>query len=538
MKYQADLSAESQIKPKTETPADKEAAQTDEQVGGWRQNYPGNPERWRSGYGLMPHAGMPCTMGMQLAKEAGLEIDELALKRGLEHHNKGRAEYADVIYWYHPLRRKGPKPIDPQREAAGGLSSMNGKLGAAAALYRLVDYSDSVEICARYCVYGYNNTRHGHGGMAFNNFWTPIGAWAAGEKGFKHFMKGQTWWRELYRRHDGAFNQVGRGGVGVAYALHYVAPKKRLRILGAPRSAFGTNCPDYLKPAVEAHRKRDYARCEELILREMDERAIPAEDAQVVDHILESVRILRKSVEHDLAYTERMIKEGKHYYASLELPQLKGVVSKDGPRLKAIAAELKSAEGAARTAAHRKTCEAEHRALLASKAASKPKAKAEQWVSLIAQAKKGEQKPADMWQMKVIENISLAPKGWTEPKFDDSSWNKASLPISWTMYHTALFRGKFNIEDKNAIDALRLQGRFFQQANALIYLNGKIIAKLDLLGNATHDIRLTDYALRLLRNGENTIAVSTRHKRRWGPYRGKYVTAATVDFWVDARKKD
>jgi hypothetical protein len=250
------------------------------------------------------------------------------------------------------------------------------------------------------------------------------------------------------------------------------------------------------------------------------------------------VRILRKSVEHDLAYTERMIKEGKHYYASLELPQLKGVVAKDDPRLIAIAAELESAEGAARTAAHRKTCEAEHRALLASKAASKPKSKAEQWVSLIAQAKKGEQKPADTWQMKVIENISLAPEGWTEPKFDDRSWNKAVLPISWTMYHTALFRGKFSLEDKNAIDALRLQGRFFQQANALIYLNGEIVAKLDLLGNATHDIRLTDYALRLLRNGENTIAVSTRHKRRWGPYRGKYVTAATVDFWVDARKKD
>jgi len=535
LKYQADLSAESQLKPQAETPPTKEAAQSEEQLGGWRHNYPGDPERWKSGYGLLPHAGMGCVMGMQLAKEAGLGIDELALKRGLEHFNKRRAEYGFVLYSYWGVRRDGPSPVDPDAEANGKLSSMNGKLGMAASLFNMVEDKDTVEICARRCVYGFNNTRHGHGGMFFNNFWTPVGAWAGGEKGFRHFMKGQTWWRELFRRHDGSFNQVGRGGVGVSYALPYVASGKRLRLLGAPRSAFGTNCPDYLKPAIEAHRKRDYALCEELILKQM-EGVTPAEDMPVVNHLLDSVRILRASIEHDLALTERLIEEGKHYYASLEMRQLEAVVAEQNPRLKAIVATLASPDGVAKIAEHRKICDAREREK-ATRSSDTPK---EEWITLVAQEQKGSPVPADTWQMSVVEHISHAPNGWMKPEFDDGAWNKATLPISWTMYHTALFRSTFNVDDKDAFDALRVQGEFFQQANVVIYLNGELVAKVDNLerGIGVTDARLTDYATKLIENGENTIAISSRHKRRWGAYRGTYKTAATVGFWVEGRRAE
>lgn len=537
LKYQADLSAESQLKPKDETPPTKEAAQSDEQVGGWRHNYPGGPERWKSGYGLLPHAGMGCVMGMLLAKEAGEVIDDVALERGLVHFNKNRAEYGFVLYSYWDTHRDGPPPMDPEAEAGGTLWSMNGKLGMAAALYSMVDgRKDTVDICARHCVYGFNRTRSGHGGMFFNNFWTPVGAWAAGEKGFKHFMKGQTWWRELFRRSDGSFNQVGRGGIGVSYALPYVAPKQRLRILGAPRSAFGTNCPLYLKPAVEAHRNRDYALCAKLVLERLDS-VLPAADLPVVHHLLESVRTLRASIDHDLGYVEGLIEDGKHYYASLELRQLKGVVAADDPRLGAVVAALESPEGVAAVAAHRRACEAEQNAREAArKAAARPPAR-EDWVTLVAQ--KGGERPAGVWRKAVLEHISQAPEGWDEPGFDDGGWYDVTLPKSWCPYHTALFRTTFTIEDKEAIDGLRMEGRFFQQANVVIYLNGEVVAKVDNLGRGTGDtdVRFTDYAMTLLKEGENTMAVSSRHKRRWGPFRGTYKTAATVGFEIQARKK-
>jgi len=526
LRHIALLSSASQIKPPADTPPTKEAAQSEQQVGGWRQNYPGTPDRWKNGYGLMPHAGMMCVMGMQFAKEAGLDIDELALKRGIEHFYKGRAQYGYVVYGYGNLRKDGPPAIDPEKEAAGMLWSMNGKLGAAAALYNMLDgYEDAVDVSGRHCVYGYNNTRSGHGGMFFNNFWTPIGAWATGEKGFKHFMKGQRWWRELYRRNDG---QLSRGG-SVAFAIHYVAPKKRLRILGAPRSAFGTNCPDGLKPAIAAHSKRDYELCEELILKYMDETVVSADEKPVVDHLLTSVRTLRASIEHDLALVEKQIKEGKYYMASLELHQLKGVVPEDDPRLKAIVAVLESEEGPNMIKKNYDALYAEK----AANAAAKPKPKPEIWTNAIP-------KDTGKWQVKLVEHVSHAPEGWTSPKFDDSAWSAVTGPISWTMYHTALYRGKFNVDDPSAIDGVRVVGRFFQQGNVVVHLNGKLVAKIDEFdrGYGTTYAPLTEYGVKQLKKGENTIAISSRHKRRWGPARKGNPSANPVTIAVETTAKE
>jgi hypothetical protein len=528
LKYQADLSAESQLKPPAETPPGKEAAQSDEVVGGWRHNYPSNPERWMSGYGLLPHAGMSCVMGMLLAREAGLEVDDLALERGIRHFNEGRGEYGFILYAYTGVRRSGPAPINPQAERDGKLSSMNGTLGMAAALYSMLDgYNDTVEICARNSVYAYNNTRHGHGGMFFNNFWTPVGAWAAGEDGFKHFMHEQIWWRELFRRSDGSFNQVGRGGIGVSYALPYVAPHQRLRMLGAPRSAFGANYPAYLAPALEAHRQRDYARCEMLIRAVMQE-ALPPADVPVVKHLLASVQTLQASIAHDLDLTEKLLAAGRHFYAQQELAQLQGIVAADNPRLQAITATLTSPEGQAAIAAHRSQCEAEARAQQERLGEAKPQAPRQKWHTVLA-------RQDDTWQMKVVEHMVHAPEGWTAPGFDDSGWNTATMPISWTMYHTALFRGTFQVTDPAAIEGLRLRGKLFQQANVVIYLNGEVVAKIDEIGRGSGETLapLNAYGRSLLRAGENTIAVASRHQRRWGPFRGTYKTADPMWFEIE-----
>ncbi len=409
------------------------------------------------------------------------------------------------------------------------MGSDNGKLGTAAALFNLVKLNDTVEICSRYCVYSYNNTRSGHGGMWFNNFWTPIGAWAAGEQGFKHFMKGQAWWRELYRKSDGSFNQTGRGGIGVSYGIPYVAPRKRLRILGSPVSAFGTNCPTILKPALEAHKNRDYAKCEELIRKEMG-GIIPAGDMPVVNNMLESVQILQSSIEHDLTFTEKLIKDGKAYYASLELPQLKGVVAASDSRLEAIVAALESPDGMSMVQADLSAIQKAHPAKVVKSGKDSLAAEKGTWRNLI---------PSNNRQMKVIENVAQVPEGWTEPTFDDSGWNTATLPIPWTMYHTALFRGKFNVEDKSAIDGLRIVGRFFQQQNVLVYLNGELVAKVDEIdtGGGTVTGELNAFGSKQLKNGENTISIATRHRRRWGSYRGTYVTSESVGFAIEGLKK-
>lgn len=544
LKNLCDQAAASQLKPAPPGgPVPYETAQFEEVTGGWRHKAPTAPDRWKSGYGLLPHAGMACVTGMIFADEAGLDIDREAMLRGIEHFRKQRAEYGYVLYSYRNVRVDGPAPIRPEAEANGMLWSMNGKLGNAAAMFDLLDDRQVVDICSRYCVYGYNNTRSGHGGMFFNNFWTPIGAYAAGEAGFKHFMKGQTWWRELYRRPDGSFDQAGRGGIGVSYGIHYVAPRERLRMLGAPVTAFGAEVPAYLKPAIQAHRNRDYALAEKLVLEQLNEKVTPAEDRPMVEHLLKSIQILRRSIEHDLAYTEKMIKQGKYYYASLELPQLKGVLRENNSRLAAIVRAIESPAGREQIAASKREAEQQSKEAKAALAATQPDKKAENWVCLTP-VESGKNATTDaeptQWKMKLIEDRVQAPKGWMAVDYDDSAWDQTTLPISWAMYHTVLFRAKFNVADKSAIDAIRVRGQFFQQSNIVVYINGKLVAKIDNIGRGagTTIAELTNYAVEVLNNGENTIAFSTRHQRRWGPLRGQYTTAAGFGLMIDANMSD
>lgn len=540
----AGWAAVTQIKEAGDQEVSWEVAQADEHVGGWRQRYnPTGADRWKSGYGLMPPAGTACVKAMVYAKEAGLPIDEEALQRGIRHFRYKRGEHAFVEYLYWNLRRDAPFEVNPQAEANGKLSSMNGKLGQAAAMFRLIDDHQPKDICARYCVYAYNNTRYGHGGMYFNNMWTPIGAHAAGDRGFQHFMQGQRWWRELFRRHDGSFNQVGRGGIGVGYALPYVAANKRLRILGAPRSAFGTNAPDYLKPAVEAHRDRDYAKAQALTRQAMKNNTMTPEEREVVEHFLESVRILQASIEHDLTYVEQQIKQGNYDYAQMEIPQLQGVVAADNARLQAILKKLESPEVQAAMRNLRIDRNTEADAIKRALQADMPAKVKHQWQPLTTW-RIGNKTPQDatVWKMKLVEDRKQAPVGWTKPGFDDSDWDNTTLPISWAMYHSVLFRTQVKIDDKSRFDDVRIRGSFFQQGNVMVYINGELVAKIDNIGRGAgeSEMPLTPYAMEMLRNGENTIAVTTKHNRRWGPLRGEFTSVSNDGFGIafDARIKD
>lgn len=543
----AGWAAATQLRPQSE-PGPQEPAYTEQQVGAWRTRYGPNRPLSTGGYGLMAAAGMPCVMGMVLAKEAGVEVDEVKLQRGLKHFYYRRAEYGDVIYWYHPLWRDRPKAVNPGAEAIGKLWSMNGKLGTAAALFSMVDRPTAVDVCSRICVYSYNNTRHGHGGMFYNNFWTPIGAHAAGEQGFKHFMKGQTWWRELYRRHDGSFNQVGRGRIGVGYALHYVAHKKRLRLLGAPKSAFGTNAPDYLEPALVAHRERDYALAERLIAKVLSEVVIPAEEMPVVQHMMDAVQTLNKSIAHDLRYTETLIDQGRYYHASLELPQLKGILDPEDARLKAIVAVLESPEGKARaerSMQEARAVSADRKRQLAEQQEAGSKARKGDWVCLMTEAGSDRHSPlgkvaddeATRWRMTVLETRANEPEGWTKRTFDDGEWDEATLPVSWRVGHYALLRGRLTLKDKDAFDALRIRGYFRSQKNIEVYLNGEMIAKIDKVSGSV-EAPLTDYAMQLAEEGENVIAIVTRHCDRWGKVKGDYSRAFGFGFRLDAFKPE
>jgi len=510
---------------------------------GWNQTLPGYG---RLTYGLMSALGMVCVMDLKLAKDAGVDVDKVSLKQGIVHFNDRRAEYGHVPYGISYV--DGPPPIDPVADAKGMGNSWNGKLGTSAALFTVVQdegaYKATVEITSRSCVYAFNNTRHGHGGMNFNNYWTPIGAHLAGEKGFRYFMKNQTWWRELYRRYDGSFAQVPSAGIGTGFAIHRVAPHKRLRMLGAPRSAFSTNPPDYLKPALAAHAKRDYALAVKLIQKELDEQVIGGEELRVVKHFLESMQTLRKSVEYDLDYVDTLVKRKRYYLASLELPQLTGVVNPTNPRLIAITKALATSEAMTAAAQGKK---AKERAEKEAKALKRQKPKkpvdSRKWVTLVKdgyQVKKGRIRTTifppeeqNLWRMKVLETRYDAPKEWVTPDFDDSKWDQTRLPIQWHVSHAVLLRTTFTVDDKDAYDAIRIAGRFWHHRNVEVFLNGELVAKANL--GAPASMPLTPYAMELLKEGTNTLAVTTLHDRRW---MNRWTSEGGLSVRLEFRKKN
>jgi hypothetical protein len=145
---------------------------------------------------------------------------------------------------------------------------------------------------------------------------------------------------------------------------------------------------------------------------------------------------------------------------------------------------------------------------------------------------------ASTWRMKVVEAPSQAPEGWMKPGFDDAAWGQTHLPMSWRMYHTALLRTTFTVKDQALYDGLRFRGWLFRQQGIEIYLNGKLIGKVNNLEEKTGnvDAEFNESALKHLKTGENTLALTTRHNWRWGMlFMNVYNDG--FGFRLDARRK-
>jgi len=233
----------------------------------------------------------------------------------------------------------------------------------------------------------------------------------------------------------------------------------------------------------------------------------------------------------DLDKVEGLVAEGKLYEASLDLPQLEGVVAADNQRLIALKEQIEDT-GLKRAINDDK---GRYDAYLASIAfdMSEPKPTDEdkaEWVCLTPQsARFGKSFRNEMgavaddeatrWKIKIVESVSQAPEGWADRGFDAASWDKTTLPISWILNHTALLRTDFHVDDKTTLDALRIRLFTYRQQDINVFLNGVLVAKVNQASNNnTTTALLTEEALNLLKNGSNTIAVTSRSNWRWGGY--------------------
>lgn len=199
-------------------------------VGSWGHTF-ALPNGRLQGYGMMNSPGLPLTIGMVLALDAGVKDAEVA--RAIElstrlirfYTGKGAVPYGDHPAW-----------IETHED--------NGKCGMAAVLFQLLGETKSAEYFTRMAVASHGGERDcGHTGNYFNLLWSlpaiaqagphASGAWT-GEFG--------AWYHDLARRWDGSFAHQGppepdhdsyygwdaTGGYLIAYAL----PLKKIALTG------------------------------------------------------------------------------------------------------------------------------------------------------------------------------------------------------------------------------------------------------------------------------------------------------------------
>jgi hypothetical protein len=167
------------------------------EVGSWGHRFIQGENGRLSGYGMMNAPGLPLTVSLILAREAGVQetkLDDAIAKNALLlrfYVNKGAIPYGD----HHPW-------IQTHDD--------NGKNGVAALMFNLLGEADTAEYFSRMSVASHGSERdQGHTGNFFNVTWAMPGVAQSGPHATGAWMEEFGWYFDLARRHDGTYIHQG-----------------------------------------------------------------------------------------------------------------------------------------------------------------------------------------------------------------------------------------------------------------------------------------------------------------------------------------
>ena len=207
-----------------------EAAHGQSAVGSWGHRF-ARPDGRLYGYGMMNSPGLPLTISLVMAREAGVKDPalDLAIERSARllrfYTGKGAIPYGD----HHPW-------IETHED--------NGKCGMAAVLFNMLGESKGAEFFSRMSVASHGSERDtGHTGNFFNMLWAMPGIAQSGPQATGAWMSEfGTWYFDLARGADGNFlhqgppepeedSYAGWDSTG-GYLLAYAMPLKKLYLTG------------------------------------------------------------------------------------------------------------------------------------------------------------------------------------------------------------------------------------------------------------------------------------------------------------------
>jgi len=212
-----------------------EAAKGQSIVGSWGHKFAG-PDGRLVGYGMMNSPGAVLTVGLVLAREAGVDDPEVAeaIERSAKllrfYIGKGAVPYGDHAAWMQNHED-------------------NGKCGMAAVLFDQLGEKDGAEFFAKMSTASHGNERDtGHTGNFFNMTWAMPGVSRCGPHATGAWMEEfGAWYFDLARGWDGQFphqgppqpsnDAYGNWDATGAYLIAYGMPSKAIRLTGKRPSA-------------------------------------------------------------------------------------------------------------------------------------------------------------------------------------------------------------------------------------------------------------------------------------------------------------
>ena len=206
-----------------------ETARGQSGVGTWGHRF-AEPGGNLGGYGAMNQPGLSLTIGMVLAREAGVKDPEL---------DRAIAKAAGFLRWF---VNKGAVPYGDHLPFPA--HEDNGKCAAAAVLFDLLGDREAAEFFTKMSTAAYSERERGHTGNFFNHLWALQGVARGGPLATGAYLREQAWYYDLARGWDTAFvyqpSPVGEEE-SFAYAgwdcsgshlLAFALPLKSLRLTG------------------------------------------------------------------------------------------------------------------------------------------------------------------------------------------------------------------------------------------------------------------------------------------------------------------
>jgi hypothetical protein len=207
-----------------------ESATGQSAVGSWGHTF-AKPDGRLKGYGMMNSPGIPMTIGLVMARAAGVKDPaiDLAIERSARllrfYIGKGAIPYGD----HHPW-------IETHED--------NGKCGMVSVLFHLLGENEGTEFFSRMSLASHGPERDtGHTGNFFNLLWAMPGVAHSGPNATGAWMQEfGAWYFDLARRPDGSFPHQGPPEPGKdsyagwdcsgAYLLAYAMPLKKIYLTG------------------------------------------------------------------------------------------------------------------------------------------------------------------------------------------------------------------------------------------------------------------------------------------------------------------